>query len=359
MRTAPKSQRRTYTSPGEVPLVASDNLTTSLWRDRGRHPGRTALAAPVGEAVDLWSVERFAAEVEALARGLIAAGIAPGDRVALHSGTRLEFTLLDYAIWAAGAVTVPLYETSSPEQIAWILSDSGARMIVCEDATLTERYRSISERAPACQRVLTIDDGALATLRRMGEQVAAGAVAERVTQTTTTSLATIVYTSGTTGRPKGCVLTHGNLLWDAQQVELAGRDFFYAGQRTLLFLPLAHIFARVIQISCVRSGVVLGYASSLDRLVEELGRFRPDFLLAVPRVFEKVYNGARQKADAEGRVRAFELAAATAERFSRTVSSIDWSMRSCVRRSEARSSTPSRVAPRWGSGSGTSSTGSG
>jgi long-chain acyl-CoA synthetase len=310
-------RRRSYTSPAEVPLIASENLTASLWRDRDRHPERPALAVPGTDGFELWSVTRFATEVEALARGLIAAGIGPGDRVALLSGTRVEFTLLDYAIWATGAVSVPLYEAASAEQIAWIVADSGARMIVCENAESTARFRSVSERAPDCQRVLTIEEDALLTLRRMGESVADATLAERVRQTTTESVATIVYTSGTTGRPKGCVLTHGNLLWDAQQLEAAGRDLLFAGQRTLLFLPLAHIFARVIQITCIRSGVLLGFATSLDDLVEDLGRYRPDFLLAVPRVFEKVYNGARHRAEADGRVRIFDLAAATAERFSR------------------------------------------
>jgi long-chain acyl-CoA synthetase len=224
---------------------------------------------------------------------------------------------MDYAIWATGAVTVPLYETSSPEQVAWILSDSGAKMIVCEDQGLEAVYRGIADRAPACERVLTITEGGLETLKGCGDPVAPDEVRARAEATAQDAVATIVYTSGTTGNPKGCVLTHRNLLWDAVQVREAGREFFVVGSRTLLFLPLAHIFARIIQISCVRSGVVLGFSTGIPHLSEELGMFRPEFLLAVPRVFQKIFDGARQKAADAGRERIFDLASETAQRYSR------------------------------------------
>ena len=307
----------TYLSPGEVRVDANHNLTTSLWTDRRVAPDRPALAEPDGDGFRTWTMLGFVDEVEALARGLIALGVAPGDRVALFSATRIEFTLLDYAIWAAGAVSVPLYETSSAEQVAWILEDSGARLLVCESSALAELHATVAARTPQCERVLVIEDGALDALRAAGVRVAATEVAARVAATSAAEIATIVYTSGTTGRPKGCVLTHGNLLWDAAQVEEAGREFFFAGRRTLLFLPLAHIFARVIQISSVRSGVLLGFSRGIPALSAELVSFTPDFILAVPRVFEKVYNGARQRADADGKARIFDLAAATAVRYSR------------------------------------------
>jgi long-chain acyl-CoA synthetase len=307
----------TYLSPGEVRVDANHNLTTSLWTDRRVAPDRPALAEPDGDGFRTWTMLGFVDEVEALARGLIALGVAPGDRVAVFSATRIEFTLLDYAIWAAGAVSVPLYETSSAEQVAWILEDSGARLLVCESSALAELHATVAARTPQCERVLVIEDGALDALRAAGVRVAATEVAARVAATSAAEIATIVYTSGTTGRPKGCVLTHGNLLWDAAQVEEAGREFFFAGRRTLLFLPLAHIFARVIQISSVRSGVLLGFSRGIPALSAELVSFTPDFILAVPRVFEKVYNGARQRADADGKARIFDLAAATAVRYSR------------------------------------------
>jgi long-chain acyl-CoA synthetase len=307
----------TYTSPGEVRVDRTHNLTSSLWTDRRVAPDRPALAEPDGQAFRTWSMLGFVDEVEALARGLVALGIRPGERVALLSATRIEFTLLDYAIWSAGAVTVPLYETSSAEQVAWILADSDARILLCENAGLAAIHASVAQRTPACEQVLVIEDGALEALRSAGATVDAAQIAERVVATTSDDVATIVYTSGTTGRPKGCVLTHGNLLWDAAQVEEAGREFFFAGRRTLLFLPLAHIFARIIQISAIRSGVLLGFSRGIPSLSEDLVAFRPDFILAVPRVFEKVYNGARQRAELDGKARIFDLAAATAVRFSR------------------------------------------
>ena len=321
MQSTPLISRRQYTSPGAVELDPSENLASVLWHLRERASDRPVIAVRRTGAVSGDFEERsgrwFVDEVEALARGLIGLGIAPGDRVALHSSTRLEFTLMDYAIWATGAVTVPLYETSSPEQVAWILSDSGAKMIVCEDQGLEAVYRGIADRAPACERVLTITEGGLETLKGCGDPVAPDEVRARAEATDQDAVATIVYTSGTTGNPKGCVLTHRNLLWDAVQVREAGREFFVVGSRTLLFLPLAHIFARIIQISCVRSGVVLGFSTGIPHLSEELGMFRPEFLLAVPRVFQKIFDGARQKAADAGRERIFDLASETAQRYSR------------------------------------------
>jgi long-chain acyl-CoA synthetase len=307
----------TYLSPGEVRIDAGHNLTTSLWTDRRVAPDRPALAEPDGEGFRTWTMLDFVDEVEALARGLIALGVGAGDRVALFSATRIEFTLLDYAIWAAGAVSVPLYETSSAEQVAWILEDSGARLLLCETWALADVHATVAERTPDCTQIVVIEDGALAALRDAGGTVPAAEVASRVSSTTTSDVATIVYTSGTTGRPKGCVLTHGNLLWDAAQVEEAGREFFFAGRRTLLFLPLAHIFARIIQVSSIRAGVLLGFSRGIPALSQELVSFTPDFVLAVPRVFEKIYNGARQRAEADGKARIFDLAAATAVRYSR------------------------------------------
>jgi len=325
MARAPAStmvaSRRQYTSPGAAALDPSENLASVLWHLRGSAPDRPVVATRVssdsGDVFEERSARWFVDEVEALARGLIGLGIGPGDRVALHSATRVEFTLMDYAIWAVGAVVVPLYETSSTEQVAWILADSGARLLVCEDAGLEALYRGIADRAPRCTRVLTIAEGGLETLRGAGEAVAPDEVRSRAAATSQDSVATIVYTSGTTGDPKGCVLTHGNLLWDASQVGEAGRSFLLVGSRTLLFLPLAHIFARVVQITCVRAGVTIGYATGIPALSEELEMFQPDFLLAVPRVFQKVHDGARQKAVDAGRERIFDAAAVVADRYSR------------------------------------------
>jgi long-chain acyl-CoA synthetase len=190
-------------------------------------------------------------------------------------------------------------------------------VLVCEDEGLAALQRSVAERTPACERVVTIVDGGLDRLKALGDGTDPDAVRERSAAVRQSDVATLVYTSGTTGKPKGCVLTHRNLLWDAVQVTEAGRAFLVPGSRTLLFLPLAHIFARVIQITCLRAGAVIAYSTGAAALLEELQLVRPDFLLAVPRVFQKVHDGARLKALDAGRERLFDLAAEMAERASR------------------------------------------
>ena len=309
--------RRQYTARGEVPLDPGETLGSVIAHLRDDVPGRPAVAVRDGEDFVEWEAARFADEVEGLARGLIGAGIGHGDRIAVHSATRVEFTLLDYAAWLVGAVVVPLYETSSAEQVAWILANSGARILVCEDPDLAAVHAEVADRTPGVERVLVLEDEGLDGLRELGDGVLASELRERVAAVGQHDVATIVYTSGTTGMPKGCVLTHRNLLWDAVQVAEVGRAFMRPGARTLLFLPLAHIFARIIQVTCVRAGIVIGYSTGIPALTEELQLMRPDFLLAVPRVFQKVHDGARQKAVEAGRGRVFDLAAATAERFSR------------------------------------------
>ena len=309
--------RRRYTARGEVPIDPGETLGSVIAPLREDVPHRPAVAVRDGDRFVEWSAARFAGEVEGLARGLVGAGISHGDRIAVHSATRIEFTLLDYAAWLVGAVVVPLYETSSAEQVAWILADSGARILVCEDRSLAALHAEVADRTPDIERVLVIEDGGLDELRELGDGVLASELRGRVAAVGQHDIATIVYTSGTTGMPKGCVLTHRNLLWDAVQVAEVGRTFMRPGARTLLFLPLAHIFARIIQITCVRAGIVIGYSTGIASLTEELPLMQPDFLLAVPRVFQKVHDGARQKAVEAGRGRVFDLAAATAERFSR------------------------------------------
>ena len=300
-----------------MPLEPNETLASVLEHLRTTVPDRPTVAVRERDGFAERDARWFVDEVEALARGLVGAGLARGDRVALLSATRVEFTLLDYAAWLVGVVIVPLYETSSAEQIAWIVADSGAKLLVCEDEALATVHREVAERTPACGQVLVIEDGGLETLKELGDGVLRAELEVRRAAVRQDDVATIVYTSGTTGMPKGCVLTHRNLLWDAVQVAAAGRDFLLPGKRTLLFLPLAHIFARVIQITCVRSGVLIGYSSGIPSLTEELPLLKPDFLLAVPRVFQKVFDGARQKAVDAGRGRVFDAAAATAERYSR------------------------------------------
>ncbi len=265
---------------------------------------------------------QFRDEVTALAKGLIAAGVSPGDRVALMSRTRYEWTLVDYAIWAAGAVTVPIYETSSAEQVEWILSDSGASAAFAETQAHADAIRQAD--VAAVQNVWLIEgpDGTVAGPD--GASVTDEQLEQHRTARKAADLATIIYTSGTTGRPKGCQITHGNLLSDVRNaVEGSLVEVFeIAGSSTLLFLPLAHSFARIIQVGCLESGAILGHWPDTRTLAKALPEFRPTFLLAVPRVFEKVYNTAVQQASAsKAKSRIFDAAAATAVAWSQAASS--------------------------------------
>ncbi len=256
----------------------------------------------------------FAAEVTAVARGLIAAGVGRGDRVALMSATRYEWTLLDYAIWSAGAVAVPVYETSSAEQVDWILADSGAVAAVVE----TDAHLALVEGSSAAPG-LRWTFAALPELIAAGSAVSDAAAEERRTSISADDVATIVYTSGTTGRPKGCVLTHRNLLTDVKAGNDVLQPVYDANGSTLLFLPLAHVFGRVIEIGSVLQRSKLGHTSDVRRLPEDLRAFRPTFILAVPRVFEKAYNSARQTAYAANKARVFDAAEATAIAYSRAL----------------------------------------
>ncbi len=298
--------------------TASGNLTDDVL-DRLSHDAKSVALARRVE--DQWSdvtIGEFHREVTALAKGLMASGVGPGDRVVLLSKTRYEWTLADYAIWWAGAVTVPVYESSSPSQIAWILADSGAVAAIVENAAHAERVAEARQEAPDLRHVWTIDDGAVDTITQAGADVADDALEARRATLQPDSLATLIYTSGTTGRPKGCRLTHGNFRGEISGAlerlpELFGRD----DASTLLFLPLAHVFARIIQVGAIRSGAQLGHTADIRDLVDHLGEFEPTFVLAVPRVFEKIFNSASTRAYADGRGKIFDRAVQTAISYSR------------------------------------------
>jgi long-chain acyl-CoA synthetase len=256
---------------------------------------------------------QFQEQVSALAKGLIAAGIQPGDRVALMSRTRYEWTLADYAVWAAGAVTVPVYETSSAEQVEWIISDSGARAAIAETDKHEEIIKSVRGQMPELGQLWRIDG--LSDLAATGAEVTDQQLRQHTAGRRASDLATIIYTSGTTGRPKGCELTHRNLLSAVRNaVHGALPEIFETvDASTLLFMPLAHVFARIIQIGCLESGAILGHWEDAGTVADGLREFRPTFLLAVPRVFEKVYNTAQQQASASpAKSKIFAAAASTA-----------------------------------------------
>jgi long-chain acyl-CoA synthetase len=319
---------REFSIPALAQIPATANLADVVFRRAAEQPQAVVLrrpSGPSGVAGDSGSwtdvtASQFSGEVIALAKGLVAAGIEPGDRVALMSRTRYEWTLIDYAIWTAGAVTVPVYETSSAEQAEWILSDSGARACFVETASYGDIIGSFRDRVPALSHVWRIDSD-LDSLRAAGADVGDDLVTERAASAGAADLATVIYTSGTTGRPKGCELTHENLLSDVRNAFLGPLTVVAGAQNpgTLLFLPLAHVFARIIQVGCLEGGIVLGHCGDLTALLPALASFRPTFILAVPRVFEKVYNTAEQKAVSEKKGAIFRRAADAAIAYSRAL----------------------------------------
>jgi long-chain acyl-CoA synthetase len=265
------------------------------------------------------TASQFAADVRSLAAGFLAAGIQPGDRVALLAATSYEWTLVDYALWTVAAVPVPIYETSSAEQVRWVLEDAGPVAVVVERETHRRLVEDVAEGMSGPLSVWQIGGEGLDRLREDGLGVDDAQLRERRRAVSSDDLATIIYTSGTTGRPKGCMLSHGNLLYEARVAIDSLQRILGQDASTLLFLPLAHVFARVIQVVCVERGVCLAHSADLARLPENLAALQPSFLLAVPRVFERVYNGAQQRAHAEGKGRIFDWADRTAVAYSQAL----------------------------------------
>jgi long-chain acyl-CoA synthetase len=307
---------REFAVPPRVSISDAANLTDPVWDNAQSHPNLAQFARRTGTGFEDISCRQFRDEVIALSRGIIAGGVSPGDRVALMSRTRYEWTLIDYAIWAAGAVTVPIYETSSVEQIEWILSDSEAVACFVE----TDRHRADVERArasqPALEHIWQIERGDLTELVADGAAIPPEEAERRRRSRGADDLATIIYTSGTTGRSKGCALTHRNLLSDIGNAIPGLPDLFYEGSSTLLFLPLAHSFARVIQVGTVQGRIRTAHCPDTKNLVNDLKDFQPSFVLSVPRVFEKVYNTAVQTAKAGGKAGIFGRAERVAVAYS-------------------------------------------
>ena len=306
-----------FTTPGEVPLDPTENLTSALWRHEQERPDDPILRYREGDQFVPITYAEMAKEVRRLAAGLIALGLEPESRVCIFSPTRYEFTLLDYAIWAAGCATVTIYETSSSEQVEWIVRDSGAQVIFCADAELQETFEKAVVGLADKPRAFVIDEGGLAELKRLGESVTDDTVMARAGAVGQDNLATLVYTSGTTGLPKGCELTVRNFAWTVAQGMADLGEVINENAITLMFLPLAHSFARIVQVGSVVTGSQLAYSTGIPNLMEELQMVRPTWLFSVPRVFEKVYNSAASKAHAEGKGKIFDLAARVASDYSR------------------------------------------
>ncbi len=332
---------REYSTPVVVDVPASARLTDTVFERAEHDPGLVVLrrkaslapsGAPPGTGEAAWldiTARQFRDEVAAIAKGFMAAGIGEGDRVALLSRTRYEWTVVDYALWAAGAVTVPVYETSSAEQVEWILTDSGAQAIVVETPARLQAIGEVLRRLPGVRRTWLIEADAAApsldALVAEGAGVGEADLAQRRMSAGAGDFATIIYTSGTTGRPKGCEITHGNLLANARNaVRWLSVIFDTPGASTLLFLPLAHSFARLIEVGALEAGAVLGHIPDMGTLLPDLATFQPTFILAVPRVFEKLYNGAEQQASESGvRGAIFRAAARTATAWSRALGTGD------------------------------------
>ncbi|MFB6395058.1 long-chain fatty acid--CoA ligase [Polymorphospora sp. 2-325] len=262
---------------------------------------------------------QFRDDVLAIARGFLAAGVRHGDRVALLSRTRYEWTLVDYALWAIGAVTVPIYDTASSDQVAWILSDSAAVGCVVETPAHAEMVAGLRLDLPALREVWQIESGDLIALAGLGRTVDDAQVDDRRARVAGGDVATIVYTSGTTGRPKGCVLTHRNIHCDVTSAVAVLPELLHPRASTVLFLPLAHAFARLIQVGIVQTRATMVHIGDMSEVLDQLPKYRPTFILAVPRVFEKLHAQARQKADDDRRGRLFAAADRVAVRYSRAL----------------------------------------
>ncbi len=299
----------------------SGGLADVVFTNADEAPNNVAFRRKVDGAWRDVTAAQFRAEVVEVAKGLVAAGIGPGDRVGILSANCYEWTLFDFAIWAAGAASVPIYVTSSEEQIEWIMSDSGAVAVVVENAALEAKVEAVRGKLGALKDVWRIDDRAVEKLVEAGADTEDSVVDERRAGVSADDLATLIYTSGTTGRPKGVFLTHRNLFASCgNAVEylaaLFKGDTAAEQPSTLLFLPLAHVFGRMVEVGAVFARATLGHWADVKTLTDNLGSFQPTFILSVPYVFEKVYNGARQKAHAGGKGKIFDAAAATAIAYS-------------------------------------------
>lgn len=311
---------REYSVPVMVESSPDTNITDLLLRHANKTNEVSLFSTKdtAGQWQDLSATE-FLKDVQRIAGGLVASGVQIGDCVAIMARTRYEWSLVDFAIWYAGAVSVPVYETSSPSQVAWILSDSGAVGIFVESETHENivRQAASSEDLAALANIWQFDGTGLNNLRQAGSDTDPQVMEERRSNAGLADLATIIYTSGTTGKPKGCELTHGNFVELCDNAAAALPECVHEDARTIMFLPLAHVFARFISVLCVASGTTVAHTPDIKNLLPDLQGYSPTFLLVVPRVFEKVYNGSLQKAEASGKGKIFAAAANTSIEWSR------------------------------------------
>ncbi|HET6241386.1 MAG TPA: long-chain fatty acid--CoA ligase [Arthrobacter sp.] len=312
---------REISVPPLVNVPRESNITDLVLRQAAKasNPALFSRLDAAGQWQDIRATD-FLADASLLAKGLMASGVAAGDRVGIMSRTRYEWSLVDFAIWFAGAISVPIYETSSPSQVAWNLGDSGAVAAFGESAQHQGiiRQAATSEGLTELKHVWQLEGKGLDEVRAAGAGISDEELEARRSQAVLTDIATIIYTSGTTGRPKGCELTHGNFVELSENVlatSLGG--VVHEQARTIMFLPLAHVFARFISVLAVAGGVTVAHTPDIKHLLQDLQSYKPTFILAVPRVFEKVYNSALTKAEDGGKGAIFHRAADTAIAYSR------------------------------------------
>ncbi len=306
-----------FTVAAIVPAPTFGNLTDHVLKNAKSDPTKVVFSVPRGDAWVGITTTEFLKQVKGVAKGIIASGVQAGERIGVMSRTRYEWTLVDYAIWYAGCISAPIYETSSAEQVQWILTDSGAVALFCERHVNKAVFDEVAVNTPEVTRVWVFDDKCIDELTTQGAHVSDEELEARRVTLTPDSTATIIYTSGTTGRPKGCMLTHRNFMFEVDNVVEGLSEVFLAeNSSTLLFLPIAHVFGRAIQLGCVRAQVRMGHAPDVKELLPLLGSFQPTFILSVPRVFEKIFNSSQQKAIAGGKGHIFDSASKVAIEYS-------------------------------------------
>jgi len=300
------------TAEVEAPVDAADNVLAALYERARTHGSDPAMLVVANGAIETLTASDVVARVRKLAAGLIGAGVEAGDRVAIFSHARLEWALVDYATWQAGAASVTIYETSALDQVRWILQNSGASVVIVESAHLAAVVEQAQPDVPGLGQVFTIDSGGFDELEKLGGSVDDAQLDARAATIEHDKTATLVYTSGTTGRPKGCTLTHYNIIWTIRQIIASEPDLLGPSNRTLTFLPLAHVLARVVQLTAVSAGVPVAFGGGIRTLLSDLETVQPTWLTVVPRVLEKVHDGAAQKAGTGVKRRIFDEAARVA-----------------------------------------------
>jgi long-chain acyl-CoA synthetase len=311
---------REYSVPASFAVGEHDNIVSSVFSHERENPDHVIFQRLVDGAWTDVTCKQAASQIRSAALGLIAQGVNAGDRVAILSATRYEWVILDYAILAVGAVTVPIYETSSPDQVRWVLEDSGAVLAFAETDAHAQLIKELLDELPALRRVEHIESAgpsALEILAEAGAAVDPGQLDERLAAIRSADPATLIYTSGTTGRPKGCQLTHSNLVSETRGASASFPSLLRKGERLLVFLPLAHVLARALSMTAFANGVTIGYTGDIKNLVAMFGEFKPTVIVSVPRVFEKVYNTAELNAEDSGKGPIFARAVQTAIEWSK------------------------------------------